>query len=104
MRRSALASLLIAGVLAPTAWATNAAQRTGGDAHPAHGNAGARNANAPINVSSDNFVGNSQTKIGTYSGNVIITQADDKLHADKVTVVVVAGKPSRFQANGHVVF
>lgn len=60
--------------------------------------------NAPINVSSDSFEGNFQTKVGTYSGNVLITQADDKLRADSVKVDVVDGKPSRFEAFGHVVF
>jgi lipopolysaccharide export system protein LptA len=65
---------------------------------------GKRSSNAPINVSSDNFVGNFQTKIGTYIGNVIVTQADDKLRADKVQVTVLAGKPSRFDATGNVVF
>jgi len=60
--------------------------------------------NAPINVSSDSFEGNFQTKVGTYIGNVIVSQADDKLRADKVKVDVVAGKPSRFDATGHVVF
>jgi lipopolysaccharide export system protein LptA len=62
------------------------------------------NSNAPINVSSDNFAGNFETKVGTYSGNVIVTQADYKLRADKVNVKVVDGKPSRFDATGNVVF
>lgn len=65
---------------------------------------GTRNSNGPINVSSDNFVGNFQTKVGTYIGNVIVTQADDKLRADKVRVSVLDGKPSRFDATGNVVF
>ena len=34
--------------------------------------------------SSDNFEGDFQTKVGTYIGNVIVTQADCKLRADKV--------------------
>lgn len=67
-------------------------------ASPAHNN------NAPINVSSDSFEGNFQTKVGTYTGNVLVTQADDKLRADSVKVDVVDGKPSRFEAFGHVVF
>jgi lipopolysaccharide export system protein LptA len=62
------------------------------------------NSDAPINVSSDNFVGNFETKVGTYIGNVIVTQADYKLRADQVRVNVVSGKPSRFDATGHVVF
>lgn len=65
---------------------------------------GKHGSNAPINVSSDDFAGNFETKVGTYTGNVIVTQADYKLRADRVTVNVVSGKPSRFQASGHVVF
>jgi len=37
---------------------------------------GQHNSNAPINISSDNFVGDLQTKVGTYIGNVIVIQAD----------------------------
>lgn len=71
---------------------------------PAHGALAGHNSNAPINVSSDNFVGNFETKVGTYTGNVVVTQADYKLRADKVDVKVVDGKPSRFVATGNVVF
>lgn len=81
----------------PAAWAAESA-------HAAAPALAPHNSNAPINVSSDNFEGNFQTKVGTYSGNVIITQADDKLRADSVQVEVVSGKPSRFHAAGHVVF
>jgi lipopolysaccharide export system protein LptA len=79
-------------------------------ANPAAHNAAASGAlakhdsDAPINVSSDNFVGNFATKVGTYMGNVIVTQADYKLRADQVRVNVVSGKPSKFNATGHVVF
>lgn len=80
-----------------------------GAAPPAHGAAanGAlakHDSNAPINVTSDNFVGNFETKVGTYIGNVIVTQADYKLRADRVKVDVVSNKPSKFEAFGHVVF
>lgn len=71
---------------------------------PANGALSGHVSNAPINVSSDNFVGNFETKVGTYIGNVIVTQADYKLRADQVKVNVVDGKPSRFDATGHVVF
>ncbi|HEY5338366.1 MAG TPA: lipopolysaccharide transport periplasmic protein LptA [Rhizomicrobium sp.] len=59
---------------------------------------------APINVSSDNFQGDTQTKIGTYIGNVIIIQGDFKLRADKVNVHVVNGKPSTLDGAGNVLF
>lgn len=90
----------------PVSAATTAPVNAKPSAHSGTANdaLGTHNSNAPINVSSDNFVGNFQTKVGTYIGNVIVTQADDKLRADKVKVDVVAGKPSRFDATGHVVF
>jgi len=88
--------------LAPGARAEPAPQSAGATAHP--GAAGPNKSNAPINVSSDNFVGNFANKVGTYIGNVIVTQADDKLRADRVKVIVVEGKPSRFDATGNVVF
>lgn len=65
---------------------------------------GSHNSNAPINVASDNFVGDFDTKVGTYIGNVIVTQADYKLRTDRLRVEVVAGKPNRLFAYGNVVF
>ena len=100
MKRVLLCTLLALPTAGSLARATDATP-----SHPAaHANAPAYNSNAPINVSSDTFEGNFQTKVGTYRGNVIVSQGDDKLRADQVKVDVVAGKPSRFEANGHVVF
>lgn len=65
---------------------------------------GSHNKNAPINVSSDNFEGDLQTKVGIYTGNVVVTQADYKLRSDKLRVEVVDGKPNRLFAYGNVVF
>ena len=65
---------------------------------------GGHNTDAPIAVSADNFTGDLKTKVGTYEGNVIVSQGDFKLHADKVRVVVVKGKPGRIVASGHVLF
>jgi lipopolysaccharide export system protein LptA len=97
MKRRLLCGLLIAAFCARAALAADTAH-AGGEPGLTP-----RDSNAPINVSSDAFEGNFQTKVGTYSGNVIITQADNKLRADTVKVEVVAGKPNRFQATGHVV-
>jgi lipopolysaccharide export system protein LptA len=101
MMRYFLGAMIVAGVASPAWPAQNAGSTNRAAAHP---NAFGNNSNAPINVSSDNFIGNFQTKVGTYNGNVIVTQADNKLHADTVKVDVVAGKPSRLEASGHVVF
>src|SRR5436305_3639518 len=64
---------------------------------------GSHNSNAPINVSSDNFVGDLASKIGTYIGNVIVVQGDMHLRADRVKVNVAQGKPTRIEATGKVV-
>ena len=65
---------------------------------------GGRDTGAPISVTADTFTGDLQTKIGTYSGNVIVSQGNFKLHADQVRVAVANGKPSRILATGHVLF
>jgi lipopolysaccharide export system protein LptA len=59
---------------------------------------------APINISSDNFQGDMETKIGTYIGNVIVIQGDYKLRADKMNVHVVNGKASTIDAAGNILF
>jgi lipopolysaccharide export system protein LptA len=80
---------------------------TSSPAAPSQGgglNLGKHDTNAPINVSSDDFVGDFTTKVGTYIGNVIVTQADYKLRADKVKVEMLNGQPNKFFADGKVVF
>ncbi|HEY2068466.1 MAG TPA: lipopolysaccharide transport periplasmic protein LptA [Rhizomicrobium sp.] len=58
---------------------------------------------APINVSSDNFLGDLGTKIGTYSGNVVIIQGDMRMRADRVKIVEVEDKPNKIYAYVNVV-
>ena len=67
-------------------------------------NMGKHDSNAPINVSSDNFVGDLKSKIGTYIGNVIVVQGDFKLRADKVSVFEVNNKPDHINGYGNVLF
>lgn len=64
---------------------------------------GKHNANEPIKVSADAFLADIKGKTGTYSGNVIVTQGNMKLRADKVRVNVVGNKPDKIEATGHVV-
>jgi lipopolysaccharide export system protein LptA len=64
---------------------------------------GKHDSNAPINVSSENFTGDLATKVGTYSGNVLVIQGDMRMRADKVKVNVTQGKPTRIEATGKVV-
>jgi lipopolysaccharide export system protein LptA len=59
---------------------------------------------APLNVSSDAFAGDFETKVGTYSGNVVVIQTVCRLRADKLNVNIVAGKPDKIFAVGNVVF
>jgi lipopolysaccharide export system protein LptA len=64
---------------------------------------GSHNSNAPINVSSDNFVGDLASKIGTYIGNVVVIQGDMHMRAERMKVNVAQGKPTRIEATGKVV-
>lgn len=59
--------------------------------------------NQPIAVNADNFLADLNGESGTYTGNVIVSQGEVKLHADKVTVLAPGGKASRMEAAGHVV-
>lgn len=65
---------------------------------------GKHDTSAPISVSADTFLGDFNTKVGTYSGNVVVTQGTFKLRADKVKVGVKDGQADRIEANGHVLF
>jgi lipopolysaccharide export system protein LptA len=66
---------------------------------------GASKCRGPMNVSSDAFEGDMQTKVGTYSGNVIAVQATCKLRADKIVAEAVSGNDlNRLTATGNVVF
>jgi lipopolysaccharide export system protein LptA len=65
---------------------------------------GKHDTNAPIQVSADNFLADINAKTGTYTGNVLVTQGDFHLRADKVRVNVIDGKPDKIFANGNVVF
>ena len=76
--------------------------------HPANGgttNFTTSKCKGVTNVASDSFEGDFQTKVGTYIGNVVVTQADCKLRADRVIAEATSGKDiNRLTANGSVVF
>jgi lipopolysaccharide export system protein LptA len=57
----------------------------------------------PIAVNADSFSADLNAETGTYTGNVIVTQGDVRLHADEITVAAPGGRASRMQARGHVV-
>ena len=62
-------------------------------------------ANAPINVSADKFVADSNAKTGTWTGNVVVIQGDMRMRANTVRLNVVGkdNKPDKIFANGNVV-
>jgi lipopolysaccharide export system protein LptA len=59
--------------------------------------------NAPITINSDSFQADLNSKLGTWSGNVIVTQADMKLRANTVRMTTVNGKADKVTATGNVV-
>jgi lipopolysaccharide export system protein LptA len=65
---------------------------------------GMLNPNAPIDVTADNFVADSNAKTGVYTGNVIVHQGEVRLRANTVRVHVAANKPDKIFAQGNVVF
>jgi lipopolysaccharide export system protein LptA len=62
-------------------------------------------ANAPINVSADKFLADSNAKTGTWSGNVLVVQGDMRMRANSVRLNVVGkdNKPDKIFATGGVV-
>jgi lipopolysaccharide export system protein LptA len=66
---------------------------------------GKHDSNAPINISADKFVADSNSKTGTWTGNVIVIQGDMRMRANTVRLNVVGkeNKPDKIFANGGVV-
>jgi lipopolysaccharide export system protein LptA len=62
-------------------------------------------ANAPINISADKFLADSNAKTGTWSGNVVVLQGDMRMRANTVRLNVVGkdNKPDKIFATGGVV-
>ena len=58
---------------------------------------------APIEINADHFQADSDSKTGTWWGNVVIKQADMLMHADKVRGHVMGNTADKIFANGHVV-
>jgi lipopolysaccharide export system protein LptA len=97
-----------------TAHAADAPQGTGASkptANPASSAAskttgtllGSHNTNQPINIAADKFTADLNTKTVTYTGNVVVTQGDIRMHADAMKVNTVDGKAETIQANGGVI-
>jgi lipopolysaccharide export system protein LptA len=102
MKRAVLLILMLCGALRPA----SAADAPAAPAAPAGKTStllGNHNTNQPINVAADRSSADLGAKTLTYSGNVVITQGDIKMHADVVKVSTDNSKPSIIQANGNVV-
>ena len=83
-----------------------AAPASAADAPPAKTNSllGNHSTNQPIDINADKFSADLAAKTFTYSGNVIITQGDIKMHAADVKVNTADGKaPTTIVATGGVV-
>jgi lipopolysaccharide export system protein LptA len=61
--------------------------------------------NAPINISADKFVADSNAKTGVWTGNVVVIQSDMRMRANSVRLNVVGNdsKPDKIFATGNVV-
>ena len=57
----------------------------------------------PIAVNADSFLADLNNETGTYTGNVIVTQGQVRLHADEVKVHAPGGRAARMEANGNVI-
>jgi lipopolysaccharide export system protein LptA len=67
--------------------------------------AGRHDPNAPINISADKFVADSNAKTGTWTGNVVVIQSDMRMRANSVRLDVTGkdNKPDKIFASGNVV-
>ncbi|HKD47937.1 MAG TPA: LptA/OstA family protein [Rhizomicrobium sp.] len=61
--------------------------------------------NAPINISADKFMADSNAKTGTWTGNVVVIQSDMRMRANSVRLNVTGkdDKPDKIFASGNVV-
>jgi len=64
---------------------------------------GGRDSNQPINIAADKVIADLNAKSITYSGNVVVTQGDIRMHAQAMKVNTDNGKAQTIQANGGVV-
>lgn len=62
-----------------------------------------KEADQPINISSDTFQADLNGKTGTWQGNVMVSQGDMKLRANSVRMTTTGGKVDKVLANGNVV-
>jgi len=93
--KSLIAPVLIAAMLAASGMQTVAA--------PAVDSNLGLDSTQPIAVNADSFLADLNNETGTYTGNVIVTQGQVRLHADEVKVVAPGGRAARMEATGNVI-
>ena len=86
---------LVASVVSAAAFAALAAQAPGAGI--------GLDSSQPIAVNADSFLADLKNETGTYTGNVIVTQGQVRLHADEVKVFAPDGRASKMEANGNVI-
>jgi lipopolysaccharide export system protein LptA len=64
---------------------------------------GKHDSNQPINIAADSVTADLAAKTVTYTGNVIVTQGDVRMHAETMKVNTDNGKANNILANGRVV-
>ena len=59
--------------------------------------------NCDVVVEADKFIADDASKTGTWTGNVVVTQCDMKMHADSIRANAVANQADKITAKGHIV-
>ncbi len=89
--------LFLAALIAAAAWAP------GADAQTRSALLGERNTSQPINIAADKVTADLNAKSITYTGNVVVTQGEIRMHANAMKVNTDNGKAKTIQADGKVV-
>lgn len=102
MKGAALVFLMLCAAGAVT-FPAGAADAAAAAANKTNSLLGAHNTNQPIDITADKVTADLNAKTVTYSGNVVVTQGDIKMHAADMKVNTDNGKASTIQANGGVI-
>jgi lipopolysaccharide export system protein LptA len=101
MTRAALFLLLLS---AATAQAQTSAPKPAAPAGKTNSLLGKHDSSAPINIAADKVTADLNAKTVLYSGNVVVTQGDIRMHAEAMKVLTNEGKAAQtIEANGAVV-
>lgn len=88
--------LFLAALIAAAVWAPVAGAQT-------KSALGQRNINQPINIAADKVTADLNAKSITYTGNVVVTQGEIRMHANAMKVNTDNGQARTIQADGKVV-